>query len=103
MLVKQAVVEKSADILKSYDLFLEGVVGKDYEGEFRLQLMRKTFAINYRKDPNFGYVMSLSKGADVYDLAKDWVSGQTKKLKIAREFLQNRDSSFSFSDIEDDE
>jgi T4 RnlA family RNA ligase len=101
--VKQAVADKSVDILKSYDLFLEGGVGKDWEGEFRLQLMRKTFAINYRKDPNFGYVMSLSKGADVYDLAKDWVSGQTKKLKIAREFLQNRDSSFSFSDIEDDE
>jgi hypothetical protein len=101
--VKQAVADKSVDILKSYDLFLEGGVGKDWEGEFRLQLMRKTFAINYRKDPNFGYVMSLSKGVDVYDLAKDWVSGQTKKLKIAREFLQNRDSSLSFSDIEDDE
>ena len=48
--------------------------------------------------------MSLSKGnADVYDLAKDWVSDQTRKLKIAREFLKERDPSLFFIDVSEDE
>jgi hypothetical protein len=65
--------------------------------------MRKAFALKYRKDTNFGYVMSLSKGADVYDLAKNWVSDMTKKLHIARDFLKLRDSSLFFVDKEVDE
>lgn len=101
--VKHAVAEKVADILKSYDLFLEGGVGRDWEGELRLQLMRKTFALKYRKDKNFAYVMSLSKGRDVYDLAKDWVSDQNRKLLVSRSFLKERDPSLFFVDIEVDD
>jgi T4 RnlA family RNA ligase len=102
--VKHAVSEKVKDINKSYDLFLEGGVGKDWTGDLRLQLMRKTFALKYKKERNFGYVMSLSKGnADVYDLAKDWVSDQTRKLKVAREFLKERDASLFFIDVAEDE
>jgi len=102
--VKHAVSEKVKDINNSYELFLEGGVGKDWTGDFRLQLMRKSFAQSYRKDPNFGYVMSLSKGnADVYDLAKDWVSDQTRKLKVAREFLKELDVSLFFLDVPESE
>lgn len=102
--VKHAVSEKVKDINESYELFIEGGVGKDWTGDLRLQLMRKTFALKYRKERNFGYVMSLSKGnADVYDLAKDWVSDQTRKLKIAREFLKERDPSLFFIDVSEDE
>ena len=102
--VKHAVSEKVKDINNSYDLFLEGGVGKDWTGDLRLQLMRKTFALKYKKERNFGYVMSLSKGnADVYDLAKDWVSDQTRKLKVAREFLKERDASLFFIDVAEDE
>ena len=102
--VKHAVSEKVKDINESYELFIEGGVDKDWTGDLRLQLMRKTFALKYRKERNFGYVMSLSKGnTDVYDLAKDWVSDQTKKLKIAREFLKERDSSLFFIDVAEDE
>ena len=101
--VKHSVTEKVDDILKSYDLFLEGGVDVDCEGELRLQLMRKTFALKYRKDKNFGYVMSLSKGKDVYELAKDWVSDQNRKLLVSREFLKERDSSLFFIDKEIDE
>jgi hypothetical protein len=101
--VKHAVSEKVKDINKSYELFIEGDV-KDLTGDLRLQLMRKTFALKYRKERNFGYVMSLSKGnVDVYDLAKGWVSDQTKKMKIAREFLLERDSSLFFIDVAEDE
>ena len=102
-IVKHSVTEKVTDILKSYDLFLEGGVDKDWEGELRLQLMRKDFALKYRKDPNFAYIMSLSKGSDVYDLAKNWVSDMTKKLHIARDFLKLRDPSLFFIDKELDE
>ena len=102
--IKHVLSEKVIDINKSYELFLEGGTGKDWVGDLRLQLMRKTFALKYRKDKNFGYVMSLSKGNfDVYDLAKDWVSDQTKKLKIARDFLKERDSSLFFQEIKDDD
>ena len=101
--VKHSVAEKVTDILKSYDLFLEGGVGKDWEGELRLQLMRKTFALKYRKDKNFAYVMSLSKGKDVYELSKDWVSDQNRKLLVSRSFLKERDPSLFFVDIEVDE
>ena len=101
-IVKHSVVEKVDDILKSYDLFLECGVGVDCEGELRLQLMRKTFALKYRKDKNFAYVMSLSKGKDVYELAKDWVSDRNRKLLVSREFLKERDSSLFFVDVEED-
>jgi hypothetical protein len=101
--IKNSISEKAYDILKSYDLFLEGGVDRDCDGELRLQLMRKTFALKYRKDTNFAYVMSLSKGKDVYDLAKDWVSDMTKKLHIARDFLKLRDPSLFFIDKEVDE
>jgi T4 RnlA family RNA ligase len=101
--VKHSVAEKVTDILKSYDLFLEGGVGKDCEGELRLQLMRKTFALKCRKDKNFAYVMSLSKGKDIYELAKDWVSDQNRKLLVSRTFLKERDPSLFFVDIEVDE
>lgn len=102
-IVKHSVAEKADDILKSYDLFLQGGVGKDWEGELRLQLMRKTFALKYRKDKNFAYVMSLSKGKDVYDLAKDWVSDRNRKLLVSREFLKERDTSLFFIDVEEDD
>jgi len=101
-IVKHSVVEKVDDILKSYDLFLECGVGVDFEGELRLQLMRKTFALKYLKDKNFAYVMSLSKGKDVYELAKDWISDRNRKLLVSREFLKERDSSLFFVDVEED-
>jgi T4 RnlA family RNA ligase len=102
-IVKHSVTEKVDDILKSYDFFLEGGVDGDCEGELKLQLMRKTFALKYRKDKNFAYVMSLSKGKDVYELAKDWVSDQNRKLLVSREFLKERDPSLFFIDKEIDE
>ena len=94
--VKNSISEKVNDISKSYDLFLEGGVGKNWEGELRLQLMRKTFALKYRKDKNFAYVMSLSKGRDVYELAKDWVYNQNRNLLVSRSFLKEKDPSLFF-------
>lgn len=86
--VKKAITEKVLDIEKSYQLFLDmGSVHKDY-------------ALAHRKDKNFGYVMAMSRDADVHDLAKEWVREKTKRLLIAREFLVERDPSIFFQDPE---
>jgi T4 RnlA family RNA ligase len=124
--VKNAVSEKVKDINRSYKLFLEGGSEKDFNHficalmflifrswaipilsfiirDSRLPLMRKVFALKHGKERNFAYVMSLSRGDDVYALAKDWVSDQTRKLKIARDFLQERDPSIFFMDGQEGE
>lgn len=97
--VKHAISVKSEEILQSYELFLAEGDGKDWVGDLRLQLMRKSYSLKYgKKTPNFSYVMNLSKGKDVYDLSIDWVRDQTKKLNIARDFLKERDPSLFFVD-----
>ena len=97
--VKHAIAVKSEEILQSYELFLAEGDGKDWLGDLRLQLMRKSYSLKYgKKTPNFSYVMNLSKGKDVYDLAIDWVRDQTRKLNIARDFLKERDPSLFFVD-----
>jgi len=86
--VKKAITEKVLDIEKSYQVFVDmGSVHKDY-------------ALSNKKDKNFGYVMAMSRGADVYELAKDYIREKTKRLLIAREFLVERDPSIFFQDPE---
>jgi T4 RnlA family RNA ligase len=86
--IKKAITEKVLDIEKSYQVFLDmGSVHKDY-------------ALSNKKDKNFGYVMTMSRGANVHDLAKEWVREKTKRLLIAREFLVERDPSIFFQDPE---
>lgn len=99
VVIKHAISEKVKDILKSYDLFLAEGEGKDWVVDLRLQLMRKSYSLKYgRKSHNFGYVMGMANGKDVYDLAIDWVRDNTKKLNIARDFLKERDPSLFFVD-----
>lgn len=89
--IKKAITEKVLDIEKSYQVFVDmGSVHKDY-------------ALSNKKDKNFGYVMAMSRGADVHELAKEWVREKTKRLLIAREFLVERDSSIFFQDPETNE
>ena len=90
-IVKSEITKKVADINKSYQVFLNmGSVKKDY-------------ALAYRKrDRNFGYVMALSNGKDVYELAKDWVRDNTKRLLMAREWLRERDPSLFFQEPDEE-
>jgi T4 RnlA family RNA ligase len=91
-IVKRAIDDKVIDIEKSYQVFVE--MGKD----------RKEYALKWRtKDKNFGYVMAMAKGIDPYELAKDWVREQTKRLHIAREWLQKKDPTLFFQDPEENE
>lgn len=89
--IKKAITDKVIDIEKSYKVFLD------------MNSNHKDYALANRKDKNFGYVMAMSRGVDVHDIAKDWVREKTKRLLIAREFLLQRDSTIFFQDPETNE
>ena len=82
-IVIKAINDKVYDILESYKLFLSD--GDDYDK------MRKNYGLKYKNDSNFGYVMSLSRGADVYEISKGYIRGKTKKLLDAKKFLADMD------------
>jgi T4 RnlA family RNA ligase len=88
--VKKAISDKIHDLDLSYQVFVD--MGED----------RKEYALKYRgKEPNFAYVMAMAKGIDSYDLAKDWVSDNTKRLMMARDWLKKREPSLFFKDSEE--
>jgi T4 RnlA family RNA ligase len=90
-IIKKAIDEKVEDIKKSYQVFLN--MGSN----------RKEYALKYyKKEPNFGYVMQMSKGVDPYELAKDWVREKTKRLIMAREWLKKIDSTLFFQDPDEE-
>ena len=86
--IKHVLAEKVLDIEKSFALFVE--VGSS----------QKEYALKYNRiDKNFSIVMSMAnRGADSYDLAKDWLRDKTKKLLIARDFLSEYDDTILFED-----
>ena len=86
--IKKTITEKVLDIQKSYQVFLD--MGSNH----------KEYALKHNKDRNFGYVMSLSRGKDVHEMAKEWIRDKTKRLLIARSFLTERDPSIFFQDEE---
>lgn len=90
--VKRAIDDKVEDIKKSYQVFLD--MGSD----------RKAYAMKYyKKEPNFGAVMAMAKGIDPYEIAKEWVRDQTKRLQIARDWLLKKDPTLFFQDPEENE
>ncbi len=86
--IKHVLAEKVLDIEKSYANFVE------------LGSSQKEYALKYnRVDKNFSIVMSMAnRGADSYDLAKDWLREKTKRLLIARDFLSEYDDTILFED-----
>jgi len=90
-IIKKSIDEKVDDIENSYQTYLNmGSNNKEYALKF------------YRKEPNFSYVMGLSKGADIYDLAKDWLRDKTKRLMLARDFLKKKDPTLFFQEPDDE-
>jgi T4 RnlA family RNA ligase len=117
LIVKRAISDKMSEMDEAYRKFVSmGANKKDY-------------AINHRlKNKNFAFVMALDKGdrlkkmsreeildvyddmesyeealkrSDPYELAKEWVRDQTKRLNIAREWLREKDPTLFFQDIEE--
>jgi T4 RnlA family RNA ligase len=91
-IVKEKINEKVIELKASYNIFLD--LGSD----------RKQYALRYyRKEPNFGYVIQMSKGDDPFDLAKSYIREKTKRLQMAREWLKNIDPTLFFKDVEENE
>ena len=60
---------------------------------------KKDYALKYyKKDPNFNYVIQMSKGEDPYELAKNWVRDINSKLMMSRQWLKTKDSSLFFQE-----
>ena len=90
-IVKKVLDQKVNDIKKLYQVFVS--MNKD----------RKEFALKYFKDKNFSCVMSMNKGVEPYEIAKDWLRKETDRLFAARDFLQKIDSTIFFKDVPEDD
>lgn len=85
--IKKAIEEKADSIRKSYQLFLD------------MNSNKKDYALKYyKKDPNFNYVIQMSKGEDPYELAKNWLRDVNSKLMMSRQWLKTKDSSLFFQE-----
>lgn len=110
--VRKAIVEKSHEIDDLYHTFLE--MGSD----------KKAFALKYHRHKDFPFVMQLAKGDDLkrmtkeeiikysngdmdkyemslarcdkFEIIKDWLRDNTKRLAMARNWLRKRNSGMDF-------
>lgn len=106
VIVKRAITDKMSEIEKEYDYFVKS------------GLSRKDYAIkNSIDNPNFAYVMNMIKGEELkktspeqdkaieryssYEMAKDWIRDNTKRLQIARDWLLKKDPTLFFKDPEE--
>jgi hypothetical protein len=102
-------------------------IKNSYERNYLTVGSRKEYAINYRGiDKNFAYVMrmvnvdetaklskeeileiyetieryeNMVKSADLFEMSKEWLSKETNKLLIARDWLMASDSTLFFTDF----
>ena len=110
-------IKKSIEVIPQYISILIDIMTK------------KDYAIKSRVgNPNFAFVMNMVKADDLrkmskeeildiydnmedyeralqrcepYEMAKEWVRDQTKRLAIAREWLQKKDPTLFFQDPEE--
>ena len=115
--MKKTISDKVSEIEKAYEQFVKsGMTKKDYALKMRVG------------NPNFGFVMNMVKADDLrkmskeeildiydnmedyelalqrcepYEMAKVWLRDQTKRLAIAREWLQKKDPTLFFQDPEE--
>jgi T4 RnlA family RNA ligase len=116
-IVKKSIADKVSEIEKAYEQFVKSGLSK------------KDYALTQRKNnPNFGFVMNMVKADDLrkmskeeildiydnmedyekalqrcepYEMAKVWLRDTTKRLNIAREWLQTKDKTLFFQDPEE--
>jgi T4 RnlA family RNA ligase len=115
-IIKRTLNEKVVEIEKSYDQFLKS------------KMTKKEYALKNRVgNPNFAFVMNMAKSdelkklskeeiiefydsfenyekslqkCDPFEMAKEWLRDQTKKLNIDREFQKKKDSRLFFQEPE---
>lgn len=117
LIVKKAINDKISEIEKAYEQFVNS------------RMTKKDYALKNRVgNPNFHFVMNMIKAdnlvklskeeilhiydnmedyeralrrCDPYEMAKEWLRDQTKRLAIAREWLQKEDPSLFFQEPEE--
>lgn len=117
VIVKRSINDKVSEIEKAYEEFVKsGMTKKDYAIKMRVG------------NPNFGSVMNMVKADDLrkmskeeildiydniedyekalqrcepYEMAKEWIRDNTKRLQIARDWLQKKDPTLFFKDPEE--
>ena len=122
-------INKIVDIVKKSISDKVSEIEKDYRQYVSMNISKKDYAINHRKNnPNFGFVMNVVKAdnlkkmskeeiLDIYDnmedyekalqrcepyeMAKMWLRDLTKRLNLSREWLQTKDKTLFFKDPEE--
>jgi T4 RnlA family RNA ligase len=117
-IVKRSISDKVLEIKNEYDKFVKSGMSK------------KEYALKSRVgNPNFSFIMNMIKADDLrkmskeeileiydnikdyesalercepYEMAKEWLRDQTKRLTIARDWLKKKDSTLFFQDPEVD-
>ena len=122
-------INKIIDIVKKSISDKVSEIEKDYRQYVSMNISKKDYAINYRKNnSNFGFVMNMVKADDLkkmskeeifdiydnmedyekalqrcepYEMAKMWLRDLTKRLNLSREWLQTKDKTLFFKDPEE--
>lgn len=118
IVIRKAIATKVSEIEKLYKIFVD--MGQD----------AKSFAAKYLKDPNFKAVIDVHKGEcmmqlredeilkiygtydkyesvlksrDKFEIAKEWIRDNCRRLHMAREWLKERDKTLFFQEPEENE
>ena len=122
-------INKIIDIVKKSISDKVSEIEKDYRQYVSMNISKKDYAINHRKNnPNFEFVMNMVKADDLkkmskeeildiynniedyektlqrcepYEMAKMWLRDLTKRLNLSREWLQTKDKTLFFKDPEE--
>ena len=122
-------INKIIDIVKKSISDKVSEIEKDYRQYVSMNISKKDYAINHRKNNlNFGFVMNMVKADDLkkmskeeilniydnmedyekalqrcepYEMAKMWLRDLTKRLNLSREWLQTKDKTLFFQDPEE--
>ena len=122
-------INKIIDIVKKSISDKVSEIEKDYRQYVSMNISKKDYAINHRKNNlNFGFVMNMVKADDLkkmskeeilniydnmedyekalqrcepYEMAKMWLRDLTKRLNLSREWLQTKDKTLFFKDPEE--
>jgi T4 RnlA family RNA ligase len=119
-------INKIIDIVKKSISDKVSEIEKDYRQYVSMNISKKDYAINHRKNnSNFGFVMNMVKADDLkkmskeeildiydnmedyekalqrcepYEMAKMWLRDLTKRLNLSREWLKTKDKTLFFQD-----
>jgi T4 RnlA family RNA ligase len=100
--VTKEVDRRVVSVMADYDVYLTMSDGFDWDKSVREGLMRKRYAQLHKKSENFGAVMSMVQGKDVYDIVKDKLAKETYRLENARKLLSGLDPDLSYRNKKED-